>query len=204
MTERAAYLALARLSKRKQVHAVLAETGCALATWRRLGPPGRDPMAELLRAERGPDRIVTPADEEYRTGLRHLTDLPLALYLRGQPLPRGHSVAIVGSRKASPYGLAVAERFGRDLARAGVSVVSGLARGVDTAAHIGALRAPESGPVAVLGNGLDHDYPVENRGLRLRLERCGTVVSEYPRSDPPEPWRSRFATASSRASRPSC
>lgn len=189
MSERAAYLALASLPRQREVIEVLQATGSALATWTQLGPAGRDPRAELRLIEAGPDRLITPADAEYPPSLSHLALPPLALYLRGQTLPRGASVAIVGSRCATAYGMSVAERLGRDLARVGVSVVSGLARGVDTAAHTGALRNPEGRPVAVLGCGLDHDYPVENRALRQRLERAGTVVSEYTRGEPPQAWR---------------
>ncbi len=190
MTERAAYLALSRIGGKRRLEAreLLAELGSARAVWSRMGLAGPDPEAELARAMSRPGRMIVPTDAEYPPNLAQLEDYPLVLFLRGLPLPPEPLVAVVGSRMATPYGLVVAERLGRDLARSGVSVVSGLARGVDTAAHRGALRFPESHPVAVLGCGLDHDYPAENRPLKDLLERHGTLVSEYPPSEPPVAW----------------
>lgn len=189
MTERAAYLALSRIGgkRRLQARQLLAELSSARAVCARLGLP--DSERELERALGRPGRLVIPTDPEYPPFLAQLDDYPLALFLRGLPLPAQPLVAVVGSRMATPYGLSVAERLGRDLARSGVSVVSGMARGVDTAAHRGALRYPESQPVAVLGCGLDHDYPAENRPLKDQLERHGTLVSEYPPWEPPVAWR---------------
>ncbi len=189
MNERAAYLGLASLPRKRMVLETLELTGSALQTWGRLGHPGRNLMAELAEAERGGERLVTPADPEYPSDLLQVTEPPLALYLRGQPLPRAPGVALVGSRRATPYGIGVAERLGRDLACAGVTVVSGLARGIDAAAHLGALRATASSPVAVLGCGIGYDYPIDNRSLKRRLEAQGTVVSEYPGLEPPQAWR---------------
>ncbi len=111
------------------------------------------------------------------------------LYLRGalppDPVPR---VAVVGSRSPSPSGEETAYALGRNLARAGVAVVSGLARGIDAAAHRGAL---DGGGVSVgfLGSGIDVPYPRTSRELIAELPRCGAVLSEYPPGVPPLPWR---------------
>ncbi len=99
-------------------------------------------------------------------------------------------VAVVGSRRASSYGVSWAKRLGAALAAQGVSVCSGLALGIDAAAHLGALKALEGDeraglPVAVLGHGWEHVYPEENRDLRARMDERGVVLSEYPPGHPP-------------------
>src|ERR671936_1758295 len=101
------------------------------------------------------------------------------------PPPPGRRVAVVGSRRPTPYGEAVAERLAHDLASAGAIVVSGLARGVDAAAHRGALDA-DGTTIAVLGTGLDIVYPAENTGLaREILDKGGALVSQFPDGTPP-------------------
>ena len=109
-----------------------------------------------------------------------------ALFSRGRwPPPPGPRVAVVGSRRPTPYGEAVAERLGADLAAEGVVVVSGLARGIDAAAHRGALEA-DGVTVAVLGTGVDIVYPAENASLAAEiLERGGALVSEFAAGTPP-------------------
>ena len=108
---------------------------------------------------------------------------PAALELLAQP-----AVAIVGARACSSYGRAVARSLGRDLAAAGVVVVSGMARGVDGEAHRGALEA--GGPtVAVLGCGIDRDYPAAHAELARRIAENGMIVSEYAPGVEPAPWR---------------
>jgi DNA processing protein len=110
------------------------------------------------------------------------------LYMMGAIEPRDlQSIAIVGSRKCSTYGLEQAERFGSLLASAGFSVVSGGARGVDTAAHRGALRHPHGRTIAVLGCGIDLTYPPENKALFGQIAQRGAVLSEYPIGTPPNP-----------------
>ena len=100
----------------------------------------------------------------------------------------GPAVAVVGTRSCSPYGAQVARRLGRELATAGVTVVSGLARGVDAEAHRGALEA--GGPtVAVLGCGIDRDYPRAHAALAHRVSELGLLVSEYEPGVEPAPWR---------------
>jgi DNA processing protein len=125
-------------------------------------------------------RFVSPADGGYPAPLLDLPDPPAWLFVRGRSLDRPNpAVAIVGARTCSTYGRDVAESIGLGLAGQGVTVVSGAARGVDAAAHRGALLAG-SHTIAVLGSGIDVAYPSENRGLIEEIARVGTVVSEYP------------------------
>jgi DNA processing protein len=117
-----------------------------------------------------------------------VTSSPPALHVRGTLLEDDAlAIAIIGSRRATPYGIEVAERLASDLAARGVTIVSGLARGIDTAAHRGALAA-EGRTIAVFGSGLDVVYPPENRGLAEDIQRHGAVVSQFPPGTPPLPW----------------
>jgi len=148
-------------------------------------------------------RLVAVGEAEYPVGLLDLFDPPAGLFVRGGPLgsfePR---VAIVGARNCSPVGRETAELLGSALARAGVSVVSGGARGIDSAAHRGAL-AEGGNSVAVLGCGIDIDYPRQNRPLFQQIVAMGAVVSEYPPGLRAEPFRfparNRIIAALSRA-----
>lgn len=127
--------------------------------------------------------------EEFPSGLRDLPDAPDLLFVRGAPLPTQTGVAIVGTRAATAYGLAVAERFGRAVANAGWPVVSGLARGIDGAAHRGCVDTGGSA-IAVLGCGIDVCYPPEHGELLDRiLAQGGSVATEYAPGAPPEGWR---------------
>src|SRR5207245_6785380 len=123
---------------------------------------------------------LTGRAPEYPPLLKQIFDPPAFLFVRGE-MSGGDpcAVGIVGSRRCSDYGRAMADRLARDLAAAGVTIVSGLARGVDTAAHAGALGAGGR-TVAVLGSGLGCVYPTENRGMATRIARSGAVVSEFP------------------------
>jgi len=128
---------------------------------------------------------------EFPELLREIHDPPRVLYLRGAgdvELLARPAVAIVGARACSPYGSQVARMLGRELAAAGLLVVSGLARGVDGEAHRGALEA-EGLTVAVLGCGIDRDYPAVHTDLARRIRECGLVVSEYEPGVEPAPWR---------------
>jgi DNA processing protein len=123
--------------------------------------------------------------------LRAIFDPPKRLYLRGgagDDVLERPAVAIVGARACSPYGAQVARRLGRELARAGLVVVSGLARGIDGEAHRGALEAGGT-TVGVLGCGIDRDYPAAHAELARRIREGGLVVSEYEPGVEPAPWR---------------
>jgi DNA processing protein len=135
---------------------------------------------------------------DYPQRLREIPDAPGVLFLRGELLPSdGLAIAIVGTRHASPYGLAQAERLASGLARAGYTIVSGLARGVDTAAHRAALAAGGR-TIAVLGSGVLNVYPPENVRLAEEIVRQGAVVSEAAPAAPPMsgmfPQRNRIIT----------
>jgi DNA processing protein len=124
----------------------------------------------------------------YPDGLRELADPPAVLHLAGDPsaLDEG-AVALVGARRASAYGLEVARALGRGLAAAGVPVVSGMAMGVDSAAHAGALEGGGR-TLAVLATGADRPYPARSRGLHARIAATGCVVSELPPGAEPRRW----------------
>ncbi len=129
--------------------------------------------------------IVTLADAHYPRALLHIPDPPLLLYVKGNmALLEANALAVVGSRNATAQGLAHAERFSEQLSGAGVAIVSGLALGIDAAAHAGGLRGPGS-TVAVIGTGIDIDYPQRNRALAQRIAQEGCIVSEYPLGIPP-------------------
>lgn len=146
-------------------------------------------------------RFVPADDPQIPEGVAALTDPPLGLFVRGD-LPAGPAVAVVGSRQASGYGREVAEHFGRELARAGVTVVSGMARGVDAAAHRGALAAAGR-TVAVWGTGPDRVYPPEHASLAAAIAESGALVTEYPPGSPPRahhfPERNRILVGLCRA-----
>ena len=166
-----------------------------------LGVPARDALqsgaarraaeAEGRRAAALGVRIVGRDEPDYPSWLRGVYAAPPVLWVRGT-LVAGegdHAVAVVGSRVATGLGLAFARALGRDLAAAGVPVVSGLARGIDSEAHRGALDA-RGRTVAVLGSGLDRLYPPENAALARSIEKGGAVVSEFPLGT--GPWKQNF------------
>jgi DNA processing protein len=149
-------------------------------------------------------RALTLLDDEYPSNLRQVADAPPVLFVRGRLLAEDSlAVALVGTRRATAYGRAVTERLARDLAAAGVTVVSGLAKGVDTAAHVAALEAGGR-TLAVLGNGLDQVYPPENGALARRIaeDGRGALVSEFAPGVPPDavnfPRRNRIISGLSR------
>lgn len=143
---------------------------------------------ELAAARAAGARIVTRLDGDYPRPLLDLALPPPVLFVAGE-LDARPAVAIVGSRRASPYGLEVARWFGRALADAGALVVSGLALGIDGAAHRGALAAEGGATAAILGCGLDVEYPRAHARLACEIRARGAVVSEFPCGTPPEPWR---------------
>jgi len=153
---------------------------------RRLGSSGlrREAEKEFDRLEANGYSLVTLGDAEYPSLLREIFDPPCVLSFRGRAdVLEGPAVAVVGSRTPTPYGRAVAERLAEDLASRGIVVVSGLARGIDAAAHGGALRGGRT--IAVLGSGLKMIYPKEHEQLSARIAEAGAVVSEFPLETPP-------------------
>ncbi|MDE3166591.1 MAG: DNA-processing protein DprA [Acidobacteriota bacterium] len=124
--------------------------------------------------------LVTMGDPRYPQALREIFDPPILLFARGQAeLLSTIGLAVVGTRRPTPYGLAVAERMGGELASAGLTIVSGMARGIDTAAHKGAL-ARGGATTAVLGCGVDVVYPQENKKLAAEIASKGLIISEFP------------------------
>jgi len=131
--------------------------------------------------------LLTPGDPRYPALLGAIVSPP-SLHVRGAIVADdGLAIAIVGSRRASAYGLEVAERLAFDLAARGVTIVSGLARGIDAAAHRGALAA-DGRTIAVLGCGIDVVYPPENARLMRQVEERGAVLSQFPPGTPPLPY----------------
>ncbi|MGH9396594.1 MAG: DNA-processing protein DprA [Terriglobia bacterium] len=132
-------------------------------------------------------KIVTPSTGGYPSLLGHIPDPPLALYIQGDVATiSAHAIAMVGSRRPSAYGSSVAHRLASDLAMRQLVVVSGLARGIDSAAHRGAIEA-KGKTVAVMGSGLDVIYPKENKKLAEKVAECGAVISEFPLGTSPAP-----------------
>ncbi len=129
---------------------------------------------------------LRPSSPGYPKLLLETADPPSTLFVTGQPLDQAPHIAVVGTRRPTRYGLDVARMLGAKLAAAGVVVVSGLARGIDTAAHIGALETGKT--VAVLGSGVDVCYPKGNRRVYERIRASGSVISEYALGQEPLPW----------------
>jgi len=122
---------------------------------------------------------VTILDEAYPDKLRHIYDPPLILYLKGKPLPGDKkSIAVVGARNCSVYGREIGEYLAKAIAKEDIIIISGLARGVDSHAHMGALAAGGS-TYAVLGCGIDICYPAENINLYMDMQNNGGIISEY-------------------------
>jgi DNA processing protein len=142
---------------------------------------------EAEAATRLGGRLFTLEDPGYPPGLLQLSPPPPVLAVRGE-LPEGPALAIVGSRRPDSYGREAAELFARSLASAGVAVVSGFARGIDAAAHRGALEAPGGRTLAVLGCGLGVDYPRGHSRLADEIAARGAVVSEFPCGLLPRAW----------------
>ena len=172
--------------------------------------PGIDRPTLMSRASAALDRaaerglhLVAWNDASYPAALSAIADPPPALWVHGNlSALTSRAVAIVGSRAGSPYGLAVAERLAADLASRGIVIVSGLARGVDSAAHRGALAA-KGATLAVLGSGADVIYPAEHRDLAREIQTDGAIVSELVPGTPPQkqffPLRNRIISGLSRA-----
>ncbi|MBQ4293906.1 MAG: DNA-processing protein DprA [Lachnospiraceae bacterium] len=148
---------------------------------------GCDPAAEYEAMIRSGVRMILQEEEEYPASLRQIKDPPAQLFVRGRlPDQRRPRVAVVGARECSEYGKAMAKTIGETLARSGVQVISGMAKGVDSYAHLGALRA-ERDTYAVLGCGVSICYPASSKSLYEELPEKGGVLSEYPPKEKPRP-----------------
>lgn len=163
-----------------------------------------DPISELREATERGITIVTQDDEDYPAPLREAYDPPLLLYVWGKLEARDkHSISIVGSRRATIYGKQATKKFSYQLAQAGFTIISGLARGIDTAAHEAAVAA-NGRTIAVIGSGLGQLYPPENMALAEKIASGnGAVVSEFPLHTAPDrqtfPMRNRIVAAWARA-----
>ena len=148
--------------------------------------------------------IININDENYPKILKEIYDPPISLYIKGNKnILNNTSVAIIGCRQASQYGIKVAKYFGYNLAKNEVNVVSGLAKGIDSYAHIGSICA-NGKTIAVIGNGIDTIYPKENINIANKiLEKGGTIISEYPLGTKPEkmnfPARNRIISGISKS-----
>ncbi|NPV28191.1 MAG: DNA-protecting protein DprA [Firmicutes bacterium] len=139
---------------------------------------------ELLKKE---IKLILLGDLEYPSYLAEIPDPPVVLYYQGKLPPRALPLlAIVGARRATPYGLAVAKKLAQELAEAGWGIVSGMARGIDAAAHSGAL-AGNGYTLAILGCGVDVCYPRENQKLKEQILATGCILSEFPPGTAPQP-----------------
>ena len=142
---------------------------------------------ELQMAKDANVRILTFLDDDYPENLKQIYDPPIILYAKGDLSEKDkHAIAIVGTRRSTLYGRETASRLARQLASAGITVVSGLARGIDTAAHEGALLA-HGRTIGVLGSGFNHPYPTENLELMGRIAESGAVITEYAMNTKPDP-----------------
>jgi DNA processing protein len=152
------------------------DTADAISSWEK----NVDLAAELKRCEEFGCHAVTQDDAEYPELLRQIYDPPIVLYVKGTLEAKDkNGVAIVGSRQTTHYGIEIARKFGYQLAYLGVTVVSGGARGIDTAAHQGALSA-KGRTICVLGTGINIVFPPENAELFERIAASGAVISQYP------------------------
>lgn len=133
------------------------------------------------------NRVLTIGDTEYPQALLNISDPPFILFVKGRTdLLNATALAVVGSRNATPQGLRNAEAFAQTASEAGLCIVSGMAHGIDAAAHLGGLRGKGSS-IAIVGTGLDKVYPSANRELAHQLAQHGVIVSEFPLGTPPLP-----------------
>jgi DNA processing protein len=182
----------ANQSQLERVDSLPRNTIAALLNWEN----ELDLTKELDRVREFGASVITQDDPIYSPLLREIYDPPLVLYVWGKLEERDHNaLGIVGSRRTTHYGLESAKKLSYQIAYSGISVVSGLARGIDTAAHQGALAA-KGRTMAVLGTGLNHLYPVENRALAERIAESGAVITEFPMDTTPDrqtfPMRNRI------------
>ena len=147
--------------------------------------------------------IITIDDKEYPNILKNIYDYPISLYIKGNSnILDNYTIGIVGCRNATEYGIKAAQYFSYNLAKKGINIVSGLAKGIDSCAHIGTIKA-NGKTIAVVGNGLDIVYPRENQYLYEKIvEENGAIISEYPLGTEPEkmnfPARNRIISGISK------
>lgn len=158
---------------------------------------------EIENAEKNNIKILSFKDPNYPKNLQNYNDKPVFLYIKGDILEKDNdSISIVGSRKPTNYGKSVTAEFAGYFSKMGITVVSGLARGIDTEAHINALKN-QGRTIAVLGNGLFINYPPENASLQKKIPENGAVISEFPLNKQPDrytfPKRNRIIAALSKA-----
>jgi DNA processing protein len=176
--------AILRASKQQLLQArnIGEETAQAISNWEK----GIDLSGELKRVEEFGCRVVTQEDPEYPELLRQIYDPPVVLYVKGQLLPKDkNAVAMVGSRMTTHYGTETARKLSYQLGYVGVTVVSGGARGIDSAAHQGALSA-KGRTIAVLGTGINLVTPPENAELFQRIAANGAVITQFAFNRPPD------------------
>lgn len=152
----------------------------------RKGPMEKGVQRELQLLSKVGGKIITLKDDAYPSRLREIYDPPPVLYVRGELKEEDElAISIVGSRKTSPYGRWITEKMSQELARHGVTIVSGMARGIDALAHSGAISGGGR-TIAVLGCGVDVIYPSENRNLFTKIIDHGAILSEFTMGSPPE------------------
>ncbi len=183
---------LGRESEFRAVDGINAELASVIANWEKHA----DLKAELDLVKQFGANVITQTSPVYPRELKTIHNPPIILYVWGELTERDQrAIGVVGSRKTSHYGLDCAKKLSYQLAYAGLTIVSGLARGIDTAAHQGALAAGAR-TVAVIGSGLMDLYPPENKALAEKIAASGAVVSEYPMRFPPSvqtfPYRNRI------------
>jgi DNA processing protein len=171
----AGFSALAKVASERVAHALLA-------------PPADETQALIDRtlawAEQSGNHVVTLADDQYPKTLLDIADPPIMLYVKGRiELLPNPSIAVVGSRNATAQGISNAEKFSEILSQGGLTIVSGMALGIDAAAHQGGLRG-NGATVAIIGTGTDIVYPARNRALAHQIAGGGCIVSEYPLGTP--------------------
>ncbi len=190
----------ASTSRLQRVDGIGPETAKTIASWQ----DHVDPTKEIAEAEERGISIITREDGDYPKHLLQAYDSPILLYVWGKILPRDrHAISVVGSRRTTTYGVNATRKLTYQLAHAGFTIVSGLARGIDTAAHESALAA-KGRTIAVIGSGLGRLYPPENLALAEKIAAGnGAVISEFPLHRPPDkqtfPMRNRIVAAWSQA-----
>ncbi|HTY59713.1 MAG TPA: DNA-processing protein DprA, partial [Bacteroidota bacterium] len=190
----------------RRIDGIDGKTAASIASFFRSGAAAaaaRFADDQMARCGRAGAHALTLWDPGYPSSLRNIFDPPPLLFVRGSLCDEDtRSVAVVGTRRPSPYGLVMAERFAASLGALGLTVVSGLARGIDSAAHAASVRSGNR-TLAVIGSGIDVIYPSENRGLAGKISSCGALITELPFGAKPDaanfPRRNRIVAGISLA-----